>query len=246
MSNSTTRISDLQDFDSVSSGKYKPQTTQHIANEFYGNVSGQPQHPSNEHDSTAQNYQPLNIHPNPYGHNVVSPENIPLPESSPQRGQQHQTGYMDKEPSSGQINYTLENMPPQRLPSRDIPMNSVEYQQDETVQANYIPKVKLTSDYIREYEAANEQSHKEYRENKYRQETAHGLINDFQLPILVAMLYFIFQMPIVNTMLRKYFTFMSIYHDDGNFNLMGLLIKSIAFGSIFYTFNLISNKISNL
>lgn len=246
MSNSTTRISDLQDFDSVPSGKYKPQTTQHIANEFYGNISGQPQYPSNENDSTGQNYQPLNIHPNPYGHNVGSPENIPLPEPSPQRGQQHKNGYIDKEQTPNQLNYTLENMPPQRLPSRDIPMNPVEYQQDETIQANYIPKVKLTSDYIREYEAANEQSHKEYREHKYRQEAAHGLISDLQLPILVAVLYFIFQMPIVNTMLRKYFTFMSIYHDDGNFNLMGLLIKSIAFGSIFYTFNLISNKISNL
>ncbi len=238
MSNSTTRISDLQEIDYTQN---KPQTTQHIANEFYGNISGQ----SNDHDPGNQNYQPINIHPNPYGHNVVAPENIPLPESSPQRGQQPNMGNEQTSVSS-QVNYTVEDMPPQRLPSRDIPMNTVEYQQDNTIQANYIPKVKLTSDYIREYESANEQSHKEYRENKYRQETAHGVINELQMPILVTVLYFIFQMPIVNTMLRKNFAFMSIYHDDGNFNLIGLIIKSISFGSIFYTFNMVSNKISNL
>jgi hypothetical protein len=248
MSHSTTRISELHETNSASFNM--PTTTQHIANEFYGSVAAQPEQNTSTsiESSETQNYRPLNIHPNPYGHNEITPETMPMPEASPQRGQQPNSAAMVPEQSAipGQINYTLEDMPQQRLPSRDIPMNSIEYQQDEEIQANHVPKVKLTSDYIREYEAGNEKARKEYRENKYREETAHGLISDLQLPILVALLYFIFQMPVINTLLRKYFSFLTIYHDDGNFNFMGLLLKSIMFGSIFYTFHVVSVKISNL
>jgi len=247
MSHSTTRISELGETNSSSFNR--PPSTQHIANEFYGNVAAQPEPNGGGHEtSESQNYRPLNIHPNPYGHNEITPETMPMPEASPQRGQHPNTAQMVPEQAAtpGQVNYTLEDMPRQKLPSRDIPMNSVEYQQDEEIQANHVPKVKLTSDYIRDYEAANEEARKEHRENKYREETAHGLISDLQLPILVALLYFIFQMPVINTLLRKYFSFMTIYHEDGNFNFTGLLLKSIMFGSIFYTFHVVSVKISNL
>ena len=248
MSNSTTRISDLEEMDSAQV-RYKPPSTQHIANEFYGNISWPPQY-SNQtqgNDSSGQNYKPLNIHPNPYGHNAVMPETMPNPQASPQRGQQNNMGYMEKEQPAvaGQVNYTLENMPPQRLPSRDIPMNPVDYQQDESVQANHIPKVKLTSDYIREYEAANEQTHTEHLEKKYRRETARTLIGELQVPILIAVLYFIFQMPIVNTAMRKYSSFLAIYHEDGNFNLIGLIIKSFLFGTVFYMFHYVAEKVSD-
>jgi hypothetical protein len=233
MENSTTRISDLHDGGSAS-----------IQKEFHGNITAQPQYPQQQPIENGSvettNYNPLNIHPNPYGHDAMSPENIPLQEPEPTRGPSNQFE------QSGQISYTLENMPTQRLPSRDIPSNSVDYQQDNEVQANYVPKVKLTSDYIREYEVSNEQTHREHRENKYREETAHNVISDLQLPILVAVLYFIFQMPIINKLLRKYFTFMTIYNEDGNFNITGLILKSISFGSIFYAFNYISNAISRL
>jgi hypothetical protein len=241
MSHSTTRISDLQESNSASFNM--PSSTQHIAKEFYGNVAMQSEQSGNG-NSEISNYKPLNIHPNPYGHNEVIPQNMPLPEPSPQRGQQ--SSVPAHTANAGQVNYTLENMPPQRLPSRDIPMNQHDYQQDEQIQANHVPKVKLTSDYIREYEAASEQARKEHREQKYRQESAHSLISDLQLPILVAVLYFIFQMPVVNTLLRKYCSFLSIYHEDGNFNFMGLIFKSLLFGSIFYSFHFVSTKISSL
>lgn len=252
MSHSTTRISDLGETGSVSFNTQP--STQHIANEFYGNVSTNSQQPQQQQqhsmtgESDDQNYQPLNIHPNPYGHKSVAPEEMPMPESSPQRGQAPHTNSMVPEQTAapGQVNYTIDTMPQQRLPSRDIPMNSIDYQQDEEIQANHVPKVKLTSDYIREYEAVNEQARKEHHAHTHRQEASHNLISDIQLPILVAVLYFIFQMPVINTLLRKYLSFMTIYHDDGNFNFMGLTMKSFMFGSIFYSFHYVSTKISNL
>ena len=55
-----------------------------------------------------------------------------------------------------------------------------------------------------------------------------------QIPILVGLLFFIFQMPVFNTFLRKNFTFLALYNEDGNFNIVGLIFKSVLFGGIFY------------
>jgi hypothetical protein len=120
-----------------------------------------------------------------------------------------------------------------QLPSRDIPMNTLDYQNDEEIHANYVPKVKLTSDYIREYEKASEESLRKHERETYREQTAKSIWNDIQIPVLIAILYFIFQMPVVTKFLYKYFSFLSIYRDDGNMNLVGLLLKSVLFGSLF-------------
>ena len=219
-----------------------PVSTQQISNEFYGHISAQPQYPQQtQHvaDDDQLNYKPINVHPNPYGTPQVTPEGLPLPESSPQRNQnplQQQQQHI----------YSVENMPQQSLPSRDIPMNTLEYQQDHQIKPNHIPSVKLTSDYIRNYEKENEEELKLHKQRKYRQETAHETISNIQIPILVAVLYFLFSMPIVSTFLRKHLTFLKIYNEDGNFNLTGLIFKSVAFGSMFYFMNSISNKISDL
>ena len=216
-----------------------PVSTQQISNEFYGHISAQPQFPQQQSQGMIQddelNYKPMNIHPNPYGTSQSS-EGLPLPESSPQRNQNAHESQT----------YSVENMPQQTLPSRDIPINTLEYQQDSQIKPNHVPSVKLTSDYIRDYEKANEEELKLHKQQKYRQETAHETISDIQIPILVAVLYFMFSMPIVSTFLRKHLTFLKIYNEDGNFNLTGLLFKSVAFGSLFYFMNSISSKISNL
>ena len=124
-----------------------PVSTQQISNEFYGNVSGQPQYTQGQGQGQSMsgddqiNYQPMNIHPNPYGSEQSASDGLPLPEASPQRNQQ---------------NYTVENIPQQTLPSRDIPINTLDYQQDNEIKPNHIPSVKLTSDDIRDYEKTNE------------------------------------------------------------------------------------------
>ena len=210
-----------------------PVSTQQISNEFYGNITAQPQFPQNQSmtGDDQLNYQPINLHPNPYGTQPTAPEGLPLPESSPQRNQQK---------------FTVENIPQQTLPSRDIPMNTLEYQQDSEIKPNHVPSVKLTSDYIRDYERTNEEELKLHRQQKYRQETAHDTISDLQVPILITVLYFIFQMPIITTMMRKYLSFVNLYGEDGNFNITGLLFKSILFGSLYYFMQTISIKISSI
>jgi len=236
MSTSTTRIAELPENITmqVQQPSYQANGSslqQQIPHQMQGNVAAQAQ--QNQQVQSGEigqnNYVPINIHPNPYGNNPPeqSPSGMPLPEPSPQRGQ------------------TMEE-PQYALPSRDIPINTLDYQQDATARPNHVPKVKLTSDYIREYEAASEKALMEHEQTKYREAATQDWFSQLQIPIFVAVLYFVFQMPIMNTLLRKYFTFLTIYHEDGNFNFMGLVLKSMLFGSLFYGSQTITHKLSTI
>lgn len=249
MGDTTTRISDLPEniTTHIQQPNYNMQMMQQQPPpQFQGNMGqqqylGQQQYSGQGGDSMGQNtYVPINIHPNPYGIAQQQPNGMPLPQGSPPRGQgQGQAPAQEQYDPTGGIGQ-------QRLPSRDIPMNQTDYHQDEEVQANYIPRAKLTSEYIRDYEMANEERLKHHEKNKHREEMVGDLFSDLQAPILVAVLYFIFQMPIVNTILRKYFSFLNIYHEDGNINFIGMLLKSSLFGSLFYSMQLAAYKLSNL
>jgi hypothetical protein len=131
-----------------------------------------------------------------------------------------------------------------RLPSRDIPSNSIDYQQDQEIQPNYIPKPKITSDYIREYEAASEEKMKKHEQEKYREKVATDLFSQLQTPIFIAILFFLFQMPVINRLLRKYTPFIKIYNEDGNMNMTGLLVKSIIFGLSFLSTQSFANYLA--
>ena len=153
-------------------------------------------------------YAPMNIHPNPYG-NTVQPTVMPPPEQS-DIGKQH------------------------RLPSRDIPIDQSAYQNDEEVQANYIPKVKMTTDFVKDYENLTEYNIRRHESDKRHQSKVDRLITTLQVPMTIALLFFIFQMPMVNTVFFKNFSFLSIYNSDGNINYYGIAMKSVLFGALFY------------
>lgn len=201
------------------------------------NITIQPQQRSGPQDEMGNTYVPINVHPNPYGI-PQQDSTMPLPQQTSQnRGQQQQ----QYDPMA-----ELQNLPQQRLPSRDIPMNQLQFQQDEEIQPNYVPRAKLTSDYIREYEAASEEALRTHEREVRREKTAGNLFSDLQVPILIAVLYFIFQMPVVTTLLYKYFSFLTIHNADGNMNFTGLLLKSALFGSLFYMMQFAATAINNL
>jgi hypothetical protein len=124
----------------------------------------------------------------------------------------------------------------QRLPQRDIPMNVSQHVQDEYVQPNYIPPPpKLTRDYIQEYQDTSDRQIREHEERRMREKKRATWLDEVQIPILVGLLYFVFQLPIINTLIFKRFSFLSIYSDDGNFNIVGLTLKCILFGLTYYS-----------
>jgi hypothetical protein len=120
--------------------------------------------------------------------------------------------------------------PQYRLPSRDIPRNTDEYMQDIETTANYIPAPKLTSDYIRDFQEDEEAAIKTHKVKKRRERLMDTLFTEIQIPIFIGILFFVFQMPLIDVLIFKRFSFMRIYNEDGNFNFYGLFLKSILFG----------------
>jgi len=138
------------------------------------------------------------------------------------------------------------NEPQVRLPSRDIPMETSSYMQDEEIQPNYIPKPKLNADYLRDYEDTADIELKTHKQKKHRESMIDTLLTEFQAPIFVAILFFIFQMPVVNSLLYKRLSFLPIYNMDGNINFNGLLLKSAIFGAFYYSMKNIIDYISSI
>lgn len=187
------------------------------------------------------NYTPINPHPNPFGINeqnpvMQNPDNQRIEKPVAQIEQFQQRGGMPEE-FRNQI-VSSQNHP---LPSRDIPMHTENYNIDEYIQPNHIPKPIKKVDFVREHHDMTEQNLREYEQKKYRENKLDSILDDLQMPIFVALLFFLFQLPVINTIIFKKFSFLSIYNDDGNFNFYGLLLKSLLFGNFF----LFSNKIIN-
>lgn len=174
-------------------------------------------------DEPVQNptYKPMNVHPNPYG-NGVTPDVMPQQE------------HARPPPLSDEQKRMLTTSEQTLLPSRDIPMDSVSYQNDERIQANHIPKPKLTHDYIQSYQDLENHNLAQHEFQKQREENISDFFSDIQMPFFVGMLYFIFQMPLMDTFFSKYFSFLPLYFNDGNLNFYGMLFKAFVFGSCFY------------
>jgi hypothetical protein len=231
-----TRISDLPlDNNMQISNNYSPNMMQ----------PKQSQKTVSFNDGEAQNYIPINVHPNPYGISAQNP--IMPPPQQPNVSQKQQIlpqTYMPPPPQSQFLSeekqmelqlQELQQLSHQRVPSRDISTDTTMYQQDVQINPNYIPKSNMSSDYVRDYEDMTDKNYKEYEKKKKDKNRLDNIISEFQTPIFVAILFFFFQLPIINKLIFKKITFFSLYDLDGNFNFYGLLLKSILFGGIYYS-----------
>jgi hypothetical protein len=173
-------------------------------------------------------YIPINLHPNPYGISAQNPIMTPPQQTVPVQPKQSQQ-YISEEQRT-----QIQAMQQQRLPSRDIPQDQSDYNHDEQITPNYIPKPSMQRDYVRDHEDMTEKNLREYEEKNRKEKRLDVILTELQVPIFIAVLFFLFQLPMVNTMIFKRFSFLSIYNADGNFNFSGLVLKSILFGSLYY------------
>lgn len=124
------------------------------------------------------------------------------------------------------------------LPVRDVPRNTEQIVSDEQTVPNYIPKDSV--DYIREHNE-NTRSYMDHRARSTNQSESLDVIYDtLQVPILLAILYFTFQLPVMRKYLLLYLP--SIFNKDGNHNLSGLLFISILFSCTYYGINFVLNQ----
>ena len=123
------------------------------------------------------------------------------------------------------------------LPSRDIPRDSLQMQHDEQIKPNYIPQPPphpqhpTDGDYIKRYETSDDVQRNNRREQN-KMDTLEAIYTEFQMPILLGVLYFIFQMPVIRTHVLQIIP--SMFNRDGNLNLIGLIATSSAYAIMYY------------
>jgi len=124
-----------------------------------------------------------------------------------------------------------------QLPSRDIPMNAGTTNQDSAVQPNFVPPNE-NDDYINE-------NMEDYVLNNIkksnREDSIEALLEKMQIPMLLGILYFLFQLPVVKSFISKYFP--KMFNSDGNQNLGGYLFFSVLFALSYFSINALIKKI---
>lgn len=117
-----------------------------------------------------------------------------------------------------------------QLQSRDIPQTTHGYTQDAQIQPNYIPPASNT-DYIREYED-NADIINNYNKRMDASSSLDQLYDELQIPLLIAVLFFLFQLPVFKKVLFQYFPI--LFFKDGNVNIYGYVFTSLLFGLLYY------------
>jgi len=117
------------------------------------------------------------------------------------------------------------------LPSRDIPIDTIKVVNDNQTQPNYIPPPQVEENYIKNYETP-QQVIEENNKQTNISNLYDTLFQEAQLPIIIALLYFLFQLPAVKKHSKNMFPF--LFKDDGNPNLYGFIFNSVMFASMVY------------
>ena len=116
-----------------------------------------------------------------------------------------------------------------QLPSRDIPQSQSHLTNDTQLQPNYIPENRgdYINDTYNQEQIINNQNIKQKNTN-----SMDAIYDDIHVPIILAVIYFVFQLPVIKTNTLKYIP--SLFNKDGNFNMLGYSINSLAFASTYY------------
>lgn len=117
-----------------------------------------------------------------------------------------------------------------QLPGRDIPMVTEELTNDIQTKPNYMP-AEPNVNYINHSET-NQDVIDEYNYNVKKTNSLDDLYDEMQIPLLLGVLYFIFQLPIIRKTLNSYIPM--LFNIDGNMNINGYIFTSVLFGGLYY------------
>ena len=116
------------------------------------------------------------------------------------------------------------------LPSRDIPSSTLSMQHDQITKPNFVPTNDANNDYIgniidREREIRDNQKKQNHSDN------IDYIYQQLQIPILVGIIYFLFQLPVVRKHMLAFLP--NLFNKDGNPNLSGYVFNSIMFALLY-------------
>lgn len=160
--------------------------------------------------------------------NNVMPQQGASQQGGPQQGASQNNESMDVNSFITGIQNAAANGGLQ-LPSRDIPQSQTHLTQDAELKPNYIPD--SNTDYI-ENSYNHNQIVDEHKRKEVNNNNLDSLYDDIHIPIILAVIYFVFQLPIIKKNTLKYIP--SLFSKDGNYNFVGYVITSMAFASTYY------------
>lgn len=117
------------------------------------------------------------------------------------------------------------------LPSRDIPQTQTHLTQDQHMQPNYVPQAQQ-NDYITDHQT-NEDIIRRHAQKEQQSNSLDSFYNNLQTPILIAILYFLFQLPVIRKNVFKFAP--ALFSADGNPNLIGYVINSAIFAGLYFS-----------
>ena len=109
------------------------------------------------------------------------------------------------------------------LSTRDIPVNESRVAADEKIVPDYIPPVE-EDDYV-EHDQDNENIIQEYENTENTYKTAENIYEELQAPIVVAIIFLLFQLPGFRRFIKKIIP--GVYNADGQLNVFGYIFYSI-------------------
>ena len=128
------------------------------------------------------------------------------------------------------------------MPNREIPTNNSHITQDEAIKPNFIPKPQ-NENYIEE-ENSMDSLIQQNKNKKVEQDRLDLMYEELQIPLLVMILFFFFQLPIFQKTLTKYAP--SLFSRDGNPTFSGYFVKTLMFGITFYAITKITKQLSEI
>jgi hypothetical protein len=142
-------------------------------------------------------------------------------------------------PAQSQVYYTHIQQQG-NLQSRDIPMSQQMLIQDEQTQPNYVPEQEPNkkTKTVRFVEEANEKMKVQEENNKTTRRQVivfDEILDAIHIPIILALLFVVFQMPSINT---KLYAFMpSLFLKEGKVGVSGMAVKGVLFAGLYVVLN---------
>ena len=179
----------------------------------------------------AQVYSPNVTGVNMMGGGMGGGMGMQMPPQQPQQMQMPQQQNVMNELVNGLQRASASGMT--NLHSRDIPMNTMGMMNDAQINPNYVPQNhrKEEEDYISQHEE-EVMNEVKYSNQISTTDTMENIYKLIQVPLLVGILYFAFQMPVFRKYMLKYIP--SIFNSDGNYNIRGLVFVSSLFGAGYF------------
>lgn len=119
------------------------------------------------------------------------------------------------------------------LPPRDVPHDPERITRDPQIQPNYIPPPQ-NENYI-EDEMEYEEMMRRKQNNHIEIEQMDTIYDEIQQPVIVSILFFLFQLPFFNKTLLKFVP--TLFKADGHPKFTGYLLKTLLFGVTIFLVN---------